>query len=98
MSWAHWLGMSCAERVWICVGLLGQAAFASRFLVQWITSEARRESVIPIAFWYLSVTGGVILLSYAVHIRDPVFTLGQSFGLIVYIRNLMLIHRKGSAA
>lgn len=97
MNWAQWIGMNWTDRIWICVGLLGQVAFASRFLVQWIISEARRESVIPIAFWYLSLMGGMILLSYALHIRDPVFTLGQSFGLVVYIRNLMLIHRKRAA-
>ncbi len=76
------------------VGMVGQCAFFSRFLVQWIVSEKKRESTIPIAFWYLSMTGGVMLLTYAVWQRDPVITLGQSVGLLVYIRNLILIYRK----
>jgi len=78
---------------WLILGLIGQAAFFMRFLVQWIVSEKRGESFIPIYFWYLSLSGGVILLIYAIHIGDPVFTLGQSCGVIVYIRNLMLIYK-----
>ena len=78
---------------WVIVGFVGQAAFFMRFLIQWIASEKRSESFIPIYFWYLSIGGGVILLIYAIHIGDPVFTLGQSCGLIVYIRNLMLIYK-----
>ena len=79
---------------WVILGFVGQAAFFTRFLVQWIVSENKGESVIPIYFWYLSLTGGAILLAYAIHIGDPVFTLGQSCGVIVYIRNLMLIYKK----
>jgi len=79
---------------WIVVGFVGQAAFFMRFLVQWIASEKRGESFIPIYFWYLSISGGLILLLYAIQIGDPVFTLGQSCGVIVYIRNLMLIYKK----
>ena len=93
MIWTEWLGMNWVEQVWISVGFLGQIAFMMRFLVQWIVSERRGESVIPIAFWFFSLGGSLILLSYAIHRRDPVFTLGQSFGFIVYIRNLMLIYR-----
>jgi len=78
---------------WIILGFIGQTAFFMRFLVQWIASEKRGESFIPIYFWYLSLSGGVILLIYAIHIGDPVFTLGQSCGVIVYIRNLMLIYK-----
>jgi lipid-A-disaccharide synthase-like uncharacterized protein len=84
-------GISAA---WLVLGFVGQAAFASRFLVQWIVSEKRGESVIPMAFWYLSLAGSAILLTYAIFRRDPVFILGQSFGSIVYIRNLMLIYKK----
>jgi len=79
---------------WIAVGFLGQAMFFGRFLVQWIVAERRRESIVPVSFWYFSIAGGFILLAYAVHRRDPVFIAGQSFGAIVYIRNLMLIRRK----
>ena len=78
---------------WVILGLIGQTAFFMRFLVQWIVSEKRGESFIPIYFWYLSLSGGLILLAYAIHIGDPVFTLGQSCGLLVYTRNLMLIYK-----
>ena len=80
------------------LGLIGQTAFFSRFLVQWIVSEKKGESVVPVAFWYLSIIGGMLMLIYAVWRRDPIFTLGQSIGILVYSRNLMLIHRKGRAA
>ncbi len=81
---------------WVIVGFIGQSAFFMRFLVQWIVSEKRGESVIPIYFWYLSLAGGAILFIYAIHINDPVFTLGQSCGLLVYIRNLMLISKNNN--
>ena len=85
--------MLSSGTVWIIIGLVGQFFFFSRFLVQWIASEKKKRSVIPNAFWYLSVFGGIILLSYAIHRRDPVFIIGQSLGLFVYFRNLWLIHR-----
>ena len=78
--------------IWISIGLLGQLLFTARFLVQWIASERQGRSVIPVAFWYFSISGGLILFFYAVQRRDPVFMLGQSLGLIIYIRNLWLIH------
>jgi lipid-A-disaccharide synthase-like uncharacterized protein len=78
---------------WLWVGLAGQSLFFSRFLVQWLASERHRESVIPVAFWYFSLVGGLILLAYAIHQQDPVFTVGQLTGLVVYTRNLWLIHR-----
>lgn len=65
----------------------------ARFLVQWIVSERRRQSVIPLAFWYLSLGGGSMLLCYAIYRRDPVFILGQSTGVVIYGRNLMLLRR-----
>jgi lipid-A-disaccharide synthase-like uncharacterized protein len=73
------------------VGFFGQAMFSMRFLIQWISSEKRRESVIPIAFWYFSVAGGATLLAYAIHRLDPVFIVGQAAGLLVYARNLYFI-------
>jgi lipid-A-disaccharide synthase-like uncharacterized protein len=79
---------------WLLLGLLGQAAFSARFVVQWLASERRRESVVPVSFWWLSVAGGVLLLAYALHRGDPVFVLGQSAGLAVYLRNLALIRRR----
>lgn len=78
---------------WVILGFVGQATFFMRFLFQWIVSEKKGESFIPIYFWYLSISGGLILLAYAIHIGDPIFTLGQSCGMIVYVRNLMLIYR-----
>jgi lipid-A-disaccharide synthase-like uncharacterized protein len=79
-------------------GFAGQALFSARFIVQWIASEARKESVIPLAFWYFSLAGGLFLLTYAILRHDPVFILGQAAGLIVYIRNLVLIFRQRAAA
>jgi lipid-A-disaccharide synthase-like uncharacterized protein len=82
------------EYFWLTVGFLGQAFFSMRFLVQWIASEKRRESVIPVSFWFFSIGGGFTLLVYAVYRHDPVFILGQGAGLFVYLRNLYLIRRK----
>jgi len=79
--------------LWLITGLLAQAIFFLRFFVQWIVSERKKASVIPISFWYLSIAGGLGLLVYAIHIKDPVFILGQSGGLFIYIRNLVLIHK-----
>lgn len=79
---------------WLILGFAGQLLFGLRFFVQWISSEIRKESHVPLAFWYFSLFGGMILLVYAVHIQDPVFIAGQSMGLIVYIRNLRLIYQK----
>jgi lipid-A-disaccharide synthase-like uncharacterized protein len=81
------------EHVWIAVGFAGQALFGARFLIQWIRSEMLRRSVIPIAFWYCSLAGGVVLLAYAIWRGDPVFIVGQSMGLVVYSRNLYLIYK-----
>ena len=78
---------------WISLGLGAQLAFASRFLVQWIASERAGRSYIPISFWYLSIVGGTILFAYAMYRQDVVFIIGQATGLIVYVRNLVLIHR-----
>ncbi len=79
---------------WLIVGFMGQIAFGARFVIQWLVSEKKGESTIPIAFWYCSIAGSVILLTYAIHREDPVFILGQSLGSIIYIRNLILIDRK----
>ena len=86
-----------SEQMWIGIGLAGQACFFSRFLVQWIASERQGRSVVPRAFWYLSISGGLILLSYSLWRRDPVFILGQSVGLLVYLRNLVLLRREDAA-
>jgi lipid-A-disaccharide synthase-like uncharacterized protein len=83
---------SRAELIWVLVGFGGQALFTARFLAQWIASERAKRSVMPIAFWWFSIGGGVILLAYAIHRADPVFILGQAMGLFIYVRNLWLIH------
>jgi len=83
---------------WIAVGLIGQALFTARFVVQWLASEKRGESVVPTSFWYFSIGGSLLVLSYALWRLDPVFILAYGFNSIVYVRNLMLIHRKRQAA
>ena len=76
------------------LGELGQGLFASRFIVQWVYSEKKGVSTIPIIFWYLSIFGGLGLLTYAIFRKDPVIIVGQSFGIFIYLRNLILIYRK----
>lgn len=79
--------------VWLALGLLGQAAFSARFAVQWLASERAKRSVVPTTFWVLSIVGSALLLAYSVYRRDPVFILGQSAGLAIYVRNLYFILR-----
>jgi lipid-A-disaccharide synthase-like uncharacterized protein len=81
---------------WLAFGLLGQTAFFSRFLVQWVASERAGRSYVPRAFWYLSLLGSLILLIYAIHRAEPVFLLGYLPNSVVYIRNLVLIQRSGA--
>lgn len=78
----------------MCIGFLGQLLFSARFLIQWIASERKGRSVVPLAFWIFSIMGSSLLLWYAIYRRDPVFILGQSAGLFIYLRNLHLIHRE----
>jgi len=80
--------------LWLAIGLLGQACFFARFLFQWLESERQGQSVIPESFWWFSVAGCGLLLSYAIYRQDIVFILGQTFGGFVYLRNLHLIRRK----
>ena len=94
MNFAEWV---TANNIWIAVGFGGQALFASRFIIQWFKSEIVGRSVIPLAFWYCSMGGGVVLLSYAIHVGDPVFITGQWMGIIVYSRNLYFIFREKQA-
>ena len=86
--------LSNLELFFLVVGFAGQGLFASRFIVQWIYSEKKGESYIPVTFWYLSIFGGIGLLSYAIFRKDPVIILGQSFGIFIYLRNLILIYKK----
>lgn len=80
--------------LWLSVGFVGQAFFSARFIIQWIASEKRKESVIPIAFWFFSIGGGLTLFTYALHRLDPVFILGEAAGVLIYSRNLYLIWLK----
>src|SRR2546422_584012 len=86
--------MSITETIWLVIGFGGQGLFFARWIVQWFRSERERESTIPLSFWYLSLIGGLITLTYAIYRRDPVFITGQAVGSLVYLRNLMLIYRK----
>lgn len=79
---------------WIILGFVGQALFMMRFVVQWLASEKAKKSVMPVAFWFFSLGGGVVLLIYAIRQKDPVFIAGQGLGLIVYFRNLWLIYHE----
>jgi lipid-A-disaccharide synthase-like uncharacterized protein len=83
---------------WYVLGFMGQMIFGSRFLVQWWVSERSRKVVIPTAFWYLSLAGGLALLVYAWHKRDPVFAIGQASGVLIYARNLRLLRKERKAA
>ena len=82
------------DTIWLTIGFLGQGLFFMRFFVQWIASEKEGKSVMPNAFWYFSLGGGLVLFSYAIWRQDPVFMLGQGTGLLIYSRNLYFIHRK----
>jgi len=86
------------SKVWLAIGFTAQAIFFGRWVIQWIATERNKKSTIPIAFWYLSLMGGVMLLAYAIYRKDPVFILGQSVGAIIYLRNLYYIqtHKKES--
>ncbi|WP_342348453.1 lipid-A-disaccharide synthase N-terminal domain-containing protein [uncultured Nitrospira sp.] len=93
-SFTHtFLAMSFEELLWIGFGFFGQGIFFSRWLVQWVVSERNEESQIPMSFWYMSLVGSVIVLTYAIHIADLVFMAGQSVGTVVYVRNIMLLHQ-----
>jgi lipid-A-disaccharide synthase-like uncharacterized protein len=80
--------------IWLVIGFTGQALFSMRFIVQWIKSEREKRSMIPLAFWYFSIAGGLSLLIYAIHRKDPVFIVGQASGLFIYLRNLYLIYHE----
>ncbi len=90
----YFYSLSSNEIIFLIIGFLGQGLFASRFIVQWIYSEKRGESHIPLVFWYLSIFGGIGLLIYAIFREDPVIIVGQSFGIFIYLRNLILIYNK----
>ena len=76
---------------WVALGVLGQAVFFTRFLVQWIASERQKRSVIPLSFWWISIAGSALVLLYGIQVREPIILLGQSCGMFIYIRNLVMI-------
>lgn len=82
---------------WIILGLLAQAMFSLRFGIQWIATERRKQSYVPVSFWYFSLAGGILLLIYSIHRQDPVFILGQAAGALIYARNLYFIYRRRRA-
>ena len=86
--------LSFNEFIWVALGTLGQLVFFSRWVIQWLYSEKYKTSIIPVAFWWCSLIGGIITLSYAHHIGSFPFMLAQAIGIVVYSRNLLLIHRR----
>jgi len=94
MSLTSWLTI---DNIWMLIGFAGQGLFASRFIIQWFKSEVEGRSVIPVAFWYCSLSGGVVTLAYTVHLGSVPLILGQASGLIVYSRNLFLIFKERRA-
>lgn len=99
MQWLHEVFVAQWDG-WVILGFVAQACFTMRFVVQWLASERVKRSVMPVAFWFFSLIGGALLFIYAIQRKDPVFIAGQGLGLLVYIRNLVLIanERKAQAA
>ena len=83
---------SWTEFWWVLFGLSAQMLFAGRMLVQWIASERAKQSVVPVAFWWLSIIGGLMLFTYGIWRQDLVIILGQCLGIVVYARNLWFIY------
>jgi len=82
------------ETIWLVIGFSAQGCFAARFGYQWVVSELKGESTIPLGFWYFSIAGGAGLLAYSIYRQEVVFIVGQSFGILVYLRNLYLVLKK----
>ncbi len=91
-SFASWI--KGQMNFWVFLGLFGQSLFMMRFIFQWIYSERVKQSVVPEVFWYFSLSGGIIVLIYAIHRQDLVFILSQALGSIIYIRNIQFIWRE----
>jgi lipid-A-disaccharide synthase-like uncharacterized protein len=83
--------------IWMIIGFVGQGFFSARFIVQWVMSEIKKQSIIPLGFWYFSLLGGATLFAYALYKEDPVFIVGQGAGLLIYTRNLYLIRKRSAA-
>jgi lipid-A-disaccharide synthase-like uncharacterized protein len=96
LTWLHTVFIAQFD-AWVLLGLVAQALFTMRFIVQWLASERAKRSVVPVAFWFFSLGGGALLFLYAIVRQDPVFILGQGLGLFIYIRNLWLIANERKA-
>jgi len=81
------------DPLWATIGLFGQLIFGFRFVLQWIVSEYKKKSHVPTAFWFISIIGSLTLLSYSIHIKNPIFILGFSLNTLIYLRNLHLIYK-----
>lgn len=88
-----WAALTPEELLWLFIGLLGQALFSARWILQWLVTERSRRSTVPVTFWYLSLLGGLLVLAYGLHRMDPVILIGQ-FGVIIYARNVFFIRRE----
>ncbi|MEI2385906.1 lipid-A-disaccharide synthase N-terminal domain-containing protein [Breoghania sp. JC706] len=96
-QWAHQVFVLQFD-VWVLLGFVAQAMFMMRFVVQWIASERVGKSIVPVAFWFFSVAGGILLLVYSLIRKDPVFIAGQALGLVIYFRNIYFIFREKKEA
>ena len=94
LDWFFPNGIKTIEAILLIIGFVGQGLFSARFLIQWVVSEKKRESVIPLPFWYFSLLGGITLFIYAFSKKDLVIMVGQGTGIFIYTRNLYLIYRK----
>jgi len=90
----HWLDWMGGDGGWLAIGFLGQGLFASRFIIQWLKSEAEGRSVVPLAFWYCSIAGGAVTLAYTIHLQSWPLIMGQATPLMIYVRNVYLIFRE----
>ena len=81
------------DPVWATIALLGQVTFGGRFILQWVVSEYKKRSHVPVAFWFMSLAGSLLLLTYSIHIKNPIFMLGFSLNTLIYVRNLHLIYK-----
>jgi len=86
------------DPVWATAGLVGQAVFGGRFLLQWLASEYKKQSHVPTSFWYMSLVGGLIMLVYSIHIKNPIFILAFVLNSFIYLRNLHLIYKHNKKA
>jgi lipid-A-disaccharide synthase-like uncharacterized protein len=83
---------------WATTALVGQVLFGGRFLVQWLVSEYKKKSYVPVSFWYLSIAGSLLFLAYSIHIKNPIFMLSFSLNTLIYLRNLHLLHLESRRA